>query len=221
VAAGATQVHRTVASGTGTKSGLIAQIDAAERATAVLTAQEATVRDRVTADRATSLASTAAGDRATAQLDAVSRAACETAVTGPGVSVRLLDGPPVTGTSAADDPARVSDVDLRQVVNALWAAGAEAVAVNGLRLGPQTAVRTAGSAVLVDFRPVQSPYVVQAIGSSNALETGYAGSAVAQRLSTLSGLYGIAATVSAVRELHLAGVVSPLPAHARPIGGSS
>ena len=59
---------------------------------------------------------------------------------------------------------RVQDGDLQLVVNALWAAGAEAVSINGQRLGPTTAIRFAGEAVLVDFRPVTSPYEISAIG---------------------------------------------------------
>ena len=55
------------------------------------------------------------------------------------------------------------------VVNALWAAGAEAISVNGQRIGPDTFVRTAGSAILVNVTPVSSPYEVTAIGDSNAL----------------------------------------------------
>ena len=51
------------------------------------------------------------------------------------------------------------------VVNALWAAGAEAISVNGQRIGPDTFVRTAGSAILVNVTPVSSPYEVAAIGT--------------------------------------------------------
>ena len=39
---------------------------------------------------------------------------------------------------------QVRDGDLQLVVNALWAAGAEAVSINGQRLGPTTAIRFAG-----------------------------------------------------------------------------
>ena len=59
---------------------------------------------------------------------------------------------------------------LQLVVNALWAAGAEAVSINGQRLGPTTAIRFAGEAVLVDFRPVTNPYEISAIGNPDALQ---------------------------------------------------
>ena len=51
------------------------------------------------------------------------------------------------------------------VVNAMWGAGAEAVSINGQRIGPTTFVRTAGSVILVNITPVSSPYVVSAIGT--------------------------------------------------------
>ena len=62
------------------------------------------------------------------------------------------------------DVSRVLDVDLQSVVNALWAAGAEAIAINGQRLTATSTIRAAGDAVLVDYRPVTSPYEVAAIG---------------------------------------------------------
>ena len=82
--------------------------------------------------------------------------------------VRLADAPapidPTTGRVSGGDVSRVLDVDLQSVVNGLWAGGAEAVAVNGQRLTALTTIRAAGSAILVDFRPVTSPYEVSAIG---------------------------------------------------------
>ena len=62
-------------------------------------------------------------------------------VTGPGMVVRLDDAPTGDGDGADVDPrtdddadGRVTDRDLQTVVNEVWAAGAEAVAVNGQRL---------------------------------------------------------------------------------------
>ena len=78
--------------------------------------------------------------------------------------VRLADAPvqndgAVTGDSGAG-PARVIYSDLQKVANELWAAGAEAIAINGQRLTATSTIRSAGEAILVDFRPVTSPYEV-------------------------------------------------------------
>ena len=75
---------------------------------------------------------------------------------------------------------RVLDRDLQELVNGLWAAGAEAVSVDGQRLTARTAIRSAGEAVLVDFRPLSPPYVVRGAratpaGSSRPSSTATAG----------------------------------------------
>jgi uncharacterized protein YlxW (UPF0749 family) len=88
-------------------------------------------------------------------------------------------------------PGLLSDRDLRSVVNELWSDGAEAIAVNGIRLTPTSAIRFAGQAVLVDQQPITSPYVIRAIGSPATLDTGFASSAVASRYQTLVSAEGI------------------------------
>ena len=42
-----------------------------------------------------------------------------------------------------------ADADLQTLVSLLWQAGAEAIAINGNRLGVQTSIRTAGSTILI------------------------------------------------------------------------
>jgi len=77
------------------------------------------------------------------------------------------------------------------VVNALWAAGAEAVGINGLRLGPTTAIRFAGEAVLVDFRPVTSPYLVSAVGDPETLRERFLTSPEVAALAAISESFGL------------------------------
>ena len=60
----------------------------------------------------------------------------------------------------ASDTGRVLDRDLQVMVNALWAAGAEAIAINGQRLTARSAIRYAGEAILLDFRPLVPPNVM-------------------------------------------------------------
>jgi small basic protein len=43
------------------------------------------------------------------------------------------------------------------VVNALWEAGAEAIAINGQRIVATTAIRSAGGAVLINYKVLTSP----------------------------------------------------------------
>ena len=64
------------------------------------------------------------------------------------------DGADVDPRTDEADQGRVTDRDLQTLVNEVWAAGAEAVTVNGQRLTALSAIRSAGDAVLVDFRPL-------------------------------------------------------------------
>lgn len=120
-------------------------------------------------------------------------------VVGPGISVRLDDGPNVD--ELRDN--RVRDVDVRGVVSALWSAGAEAVAVNGKRLTPTSAIRSAGDAILVDLSGLSAPYLIEAIGDQAGMEVSFVKNPITQDLLELEVRYGIKTTVSRVSELHL------------------
>jgi len=137
-------------------------------------------------------------------------------VSGPGLRVTLDDAHPPAGTAVpgaatATDPrakqgasdGRVQDRDVQALVNGLWAAGAEAVTVNDLRLSSGTAIRSAGSAILVDFRPLSPPYVVRALGNPNTLESAFADGAAARKLSTDTSLYGFGFDIARADRLHL------------------
>ncbi len=93
-------------------------------------------------------------------------------VRGDGVVVRLVDAPPDEDAATDSDagPSRVLYTDLQGVANDLWAAGAEAISINGQRLTSTSTIRFAGQAILVDFRPVTGPYEVSAIGPDELRE---------------------------------------------------
>ncbi|PFG33134.1 DUF881 domain-containing protein [Sanguibacter antarcticus] len=115
-----------------------------------------------------------------------------TAVRGPGLIITIEDG----ASAAEDQRALVQDTDLQVVVNALWEAGAEAIAINDQRLTATTAIRSAGSAILVDLVGVSGPYTVVAIGDRNGLETGFARSSAMRQLEGFASSYGIKTTLS-------------------------
>ncbi|MDT4940441.1 MAG: hypothetical protein QOJ34_530 [Pseudonocardiales bacterium] len=122
-----------------------------------------------------------------------------TAAAGPGVVVTLSEPAAPTasptlgrgGTTPIGATNILTDRDVRSVVNELWHDGAEAIAVNDVRLTPTSAIRFAGEAVLVDFQPITSPYHVAAIGDADLLATNFAQSSVASRYQTLTGVDGI------------------------------
>lgn len=136
------------------------------------------------------------------QLAVDSIASGATAVAGEGLSISLQDAAQVAGQDA-DPDARVRDSDLQLVVNGLWASGAEAIAVNDERLAPTTAIRTAGDAILVDVVPLVGPYVIEAIGDPQGMQTALTRTSGGRLLAVLQSTYGIPTQVSAQRELEL------------------
>lgn len=128
------------------------------------------------------------------------------AVRGPGLRITVQDS-----AAASQDPEhanpdqRVQDVDLQIAVNGLWASGAEAIAINGHRLTAVTAIRSAGSAILVDLIPLTSPYGIEAIGDPAHLETRFARTEAGQHLSALHNTYGIGNRITSQDRLELAG----------------
>ncbi|WP_369256789.1 DUF881 domain-containing protein [Geodermatophilus amargosae] len=160
-----------------------------------LSAELEDLRARVADAREDALAASTVGQRAIDDLDAAELAAGLVAVSGPGLLVTLADAEPdadadpVGGTD--DGSGDVRDGDLQLVVNALWAAGAEAVSINGQRLGPTTAIRFAGEAVLVDFRPVTNPYQISAVGDPDELRSRFLASPEVNALAVISESFGL------------------------------
>ncbi|SCG71497.1 DUF881 domain-containing protein [Micromonospora inositola] len=143
------------------RAGLIAEIKQRESETDRLTARADQLREEVSRQRDAALSGSQAS-----RLRSLEAGTGLARVRGDGVVVRLADASEdkdaVTGADAG--PSRVLYSDLQKVANALWAAGAEAVAVNGQRLTATSTIRSAGEAILVDYRPVTGPYEVTAIG---------------------------------------------------------
>lgn len=86
------------------------------------------------------------------------------AVRGPGVRISV-DNPP-----GADAFTEVRDEDLATLVDGLWQAGAEAIAINGERLTALSGIRNTGRAIHIDGAPVSAPYTVLAIGDPASLQ---------------------------------------------------
>ena len=116
-------------------------------------------------------------------------AAGTVAATGPGLRVVVDDAR--GGGQGGSAGNQVLDRDLQSLVNALWAAGAEAIAIDNQRLTAQTAIRQAGSSILVNFEPVARPYVISAIGDPVALSTGFGASPAVARMRTYTQVYGL------------------------------
>lgn len=124
------------------------------------------------------------------------------AVRGPGLVVTMRDAVPLLGETDTGSK-RVLDYDLQVVVNALWGAGAQAVAVNGHRLTATSAIRSAGEAILVDLVGLSSPYTIEAIGDPSTLPAYFARSVGQQHLTVLASRYAITSDVRREKSLEL------------------
>jgi uncharacterized protein YlxW (UPF0749 family) len=104
----------------------------------------------------------------TTELESQKLAAGFWPVTGPGVEVTLGDSLQIP---TGKDPNNyiIHDYDLRVVVNALWAGGAEAISINGQRLISTSSIRCAGNTILVNYTRLASPYKIKAIGNPSKL----------------------------------------------------
>ncbi len=119
-------------------------------------------------------------------------------VVGPGLVVSVDD-------SHHEGSPQISDQDLRQLVNGLWGAGAEAISVNGHRVTARTAIRQAGSAITVDYSSLTHPYRVEAIGSPTSLAGDFAASPGGRRWAFLRSNYQIFYEVTTAERLSLPG----------------
>jgi uncharacterized protein YlxW (UPF0749 family) len=82
---------------------------------------------------------------------------------GPGIVV-------VASPSTHDnDDGIITDDDLQILVNGLWYAGAEAISINGQRIGTLSGIHFANGAINVNYNDIAPPYTVVAIGKSDSL----------------------------------------------------
>lgn len=173
------------------EQGLFDQIDAEQDTIATLTLEISTLNQQILTDDSTEASSV--GTNPHAEL-----AAATAPIRGQGVVVTLEETAPGPNGEGA-----IRDTDLRFVINLLWFSGAEAIAVGGIRLGPDTTVRTAGSAILVDLQPVNDPYLIEAVGDAAAMKTKLTSGPDAAKFNQLMANLGVQTTVNRSESLLL------------------
>lgn len=163
----------------GQRQEIITQIESRQRGNATLARQISGLRSQIATAQEQAVGSPGESTLAE-QLARTEASAGAVAVSGPGVVLTLDDS---AGAKAADnDPrsaggasATLTSTDLQILVNGLWQAGAEAISINGHRLTALSAIRFAGAAILVDYRPLARPYAISAIGAPGLWDTFRAG----------------------------------------------
>lgn len=182
------------------KDELIALIDARqERADALAVQLEQLRAEVAAAEQSVAPLGTAGLNEQLTRMEAI---AGLTAVRGPGVQLTFTDATGTCSTGRVED-CRIQDVDLQLATNVLWGLGAEAIAINGERIISTTAIRSAGSSVLINYRVLASPYVMEAIGDPDALRDGFLASELAQDFQVWRDVFGIGFTDAVVPELTL------------------
>ncbi len=143
---------------------------------------------------------------ARSQIDALAVLAGTVAVTGPGL------------TLVVDDPEGAVGYDaLIDAVQELRDAGAEAVAINDIRIGVASSLAEREGRVLLDASPLSAPFRITAIGQATTLEGGL--KIPGGVLDTLDALRGVRAEVARSAKLDVPALArAPAFRVARPVG---
>ncbi len=126
-----------------------------------------------------------------------------TAVVGPGCIIEIADSvrPVPPGENAAGYIVLVDD--LRDLVNALWASGAEAIAVNDERLVASSSIYGVGASVLVNTAFLSPPFRIVAIGPAGLLDRFLENPAYLGRVARRIDAFGLEFATQSASELTL------------------
>lgn len=204
------------------KAELVQLIDRRQQLVDELDAAVATLRRDVSAAQQDATRADSR-DRAAARSQAELAAQAGTVpLTGPGLEVTLSPSDRAAPTTDEAGAYQIQDADLQLVVNALWAAGAEAIAINDSRLVATTPIRAAGSTIVVNFRPLTPPFTVTAIGADRQR---FEASDIARRFRRWTTLFGLGFRVRQRDDLEVpgytgrVGISTAEPAGSAGVGG--
>ena len=105
-----------------------------------------------------------------AQLEQARLASGRVPLTGPGRGIQLSDSSVAVPPDGSERDYLVSGTDVLTVVEELWLAGAEGIAVGGERVTVATAIVDIGGSILVNSAYIAGPYQVTAIGPADMLD---------------------------------------------------
>ncbi|MDD4569742.1 MAG: DUF881 domain-containing protein [Tepidanaerobacteraceae bacterium] len=105
------------------------------------------------------------------ELEKVRMSAGLMAGTGQGLIITLDDSN--LPRQPGEDPNLflIHDEDLLKVINELFAAGAEAVSVNGQRIITNSEIRCVGPTIIINSVKLAPPFIIHAVGDPDTLET--------------------------------------------------
>lgn len=191
LAVAASQNYRGAPEAEKQRKEVITRINQADGRLNDLRGQQIKLADEVRRLQANGLSNTSEGAALQQKLDDLELQTGAVATTGPGLKAVIDDA-----KDSTDKEGRLLDVDLQQLVNGLWTAGAEAISVNGHRLTALTAIRGAGSAITVDYSSLTPPYTVLAIGDTATMPARFAQSSGGQWVQYLVSNFDVRMTIT-------------------------
>ena len=187
---------------------------AATRQVVQLEQEQEDLRDQIAADEADVLEFQAASTTSSSALADLNRrlaaarlAAGLTGLRGHGAVIEIADSKRIV--PEGENPANfiVLVDDLRDIVTALWASGAEAISINGERLVATSSIYGVGASVLVNTAFLSPPFRVEAIGSDGLLDRFTANPAFQGRVAQRIEVFGLEFASEAADQLELAAFV--------------
>jgi uncharacterized protein YlxW (UPF0749 family) len=141
-------------------------------------------------------------ERLTSDLEREKLVAGTVALHGAGIKI-VLDDSSVKTIPAKEDPTMyiVHEYQLRDVVNLLWSAGAEAISINGERVVEPTSIYCVGSTILVNDTRTSPPYEFLVVGDQARLESALSDQSNLKALKSRIKLYNLQFGVQRLRDV--------------------
>ena len=127
-------------------------------------------------------------------------------VQGPGIVITLNDAPPgeIPDGLTANDLV-IHQQDIEDVMNAMWAGGAEAMTVQGQRISARSVIRCIGNVILVDGNSYSPPYQIAAIGDVERMKTTIESDPRVENYMQYVSLYGLGWKLQMKDSIEMAG----------------
>lgn len=178
---------------------LISEAEEAQRQQETLRAEIEVADERVQEFQERDAGSQAALQALNDELAAARLASGLEEVRGPGLVMEIADSIRPVPEGESGTPYLVLADDLRDIVTALWASGAEAITiaggasegVNAERVAATTSIDGAGNAILVNEARLTPPYRIEAIGPEGLLDRFLSNPTYLSRLARRIEAYGL------------------------------
>jgi uncharacterized protein YlxW (UPF0749 family) len=199
------------------------RIKAEEATLASLTKQADRLRDEISTATAQVGRNSREVGAAQADADRLALAAGLVALRGPSVTVSLNDASKADqqrdlAAGAAPDDLVIHQQDVQGVVNALWAGGADGLAIMGQRVVATSAVLCVGNTLLLHGQTYGPPFVITAVGNPAALRRALDADPSVSIFKQYVATYGLRYTVTTATATTLPAYTGPLElSHAKAV----